>query len=45
MIELLDFNALNVMLNRAFGPKWPNLISYCIREEQAAAAKRSNNNG
>jgi restriction system protein len=41
MIELLEFKELNVMLNRAFGAKWPNSLSYLIREEQAAAIKRS----
>jgi restriction system protein len=41
MIELLEFRELNVMLNRAFGAKWPNSISYLIREEQSAAIKRS----
>ena len=41
MIELLEFKDLNVMLNRAFGAKWPNSLSYLIREEQSAALKRS----
>jgi restriction system protein len=39
MIELLEYQELNVMLNRAFGAKWPNSMSYLIREEQSAAIK------
>jgi restriction system protein len=44
MIELLDFNDLNLMLNRAFGAKWPNSISYRIREQQSAALRRAGKN-
>jgi hypothetical protein len=44
MIELLDFNDLNLMLNRAFGAKWPNSISYRVREQQSAALKRAGKN-
>jgi restriction system protein len=40
MIELLDFAQLNLMLNRSFGAKWPNSISWLIRLEQSAALKR-----
>jgi restriction system protein len=40
MIELLEYKELNGMLNRAFGAKWPNSMSYLIREEQSAAFKR-----
>ncbi len=43
MIELLDFGDLNLMLNRSFGARWPNAISYLIREEQTAALRRSDN--
>jgi restriction system protein len=41
LIELVDFADLNVLLNRAFGPKWPKSVFYRIREAQAAALKRA----
>jgi restriction system protein len=40
MIELLGFGELNLLLNRCFGAKWPNSISYHLRQAQAADAKR-----
>lgn len=45
MIELLDFGDLNILLNRVFGPKWPNSISYRVREEQTDAIRRAATGG
>ncbi len=39
MIELIDFAALNRLLNAAFGAKWPNNISYAIRNKQFSSAR------
>lgn len=39
MIELIDFNALNHLLNRYIGPGWPDRMFYEIRHMQTAAAK------
>lgn len=39
MIELLDFSALNGLLNKYMGAKWPDCISYEIRNMQMASAK------
>jgi restriction system protein len=39
MIELIDFAALNGLLNQYFGAKWPDHISYKIRQFQMNNAK------
>ena len=40
MIELIDFPALNRLLNQHFGAKWPDYISYEIRQLQMSNAKK-----
>lgn len=39
MIELIDFQALNKLLNQNFGAKWPDYMTYDIRRVQMAHAK------
>lgn len=39
MIELLDFSALNRLLNKYLGSEWPRTMSYEIRRMQLAAVR------
>jgi restriction endonuclease Mrr len=40
MIELIDFTALNLLLNRHLGAKWPDTMHYEIRRMQMESAKQ-----
>ncbi|WP_175962592.1 restriction endonuclease [Burkholderia pyrrocinia] len=43
IIELIDFPTLNRLLNLHFGAKWPQRVSYLIRNNQISMAKEADN--
>ncbi len=41
IIEIIDFDALNIILNKYLGPRWPTYMHYRVREIQSRLGGRA----